>query len=189
MLFSSSRAKAQAETKSDVAYIEAGIQSDLVVSSAEFKETPGGKELLEIVIKKGEATATSTEWEPEKFADETEENFGKRCDGFTSRLLDILGCYYDTTALNVEASSFTELANWFVNLINAADKTKTVRAKLVFNKNGYVILAPGYRYTFIEPMTIAEEDSKIRILAKDVIVRPVKDVDDVNALKSEENPF
>ena len=189
MLFSSNRAKAQ-DNKSDVQYIEAGIVPGLVVASGELKETPSGKHLLEIILKKGEATATSTEWEPEKFADETEEDFAKRCDGFTARLLDILGCYYDKTSLNIEATSFTELANWFINLINAADKNKQVRAKIVYNKNGFAILAPGYRYTFIEPMTIAEEDSKLRILAKDVIVRPTKDVDNVSDLKSTSNaPF
>ena len=102
-----------------------------------------------------------------------------------SRLLDILGCFYPEDQLKVNVETFTELANWFISKVQMADKTKLVRVKAVFNKNGYVVLAGGYRYTFIEPMTIAKDNSKIRILAKDVIVRPEKEVDNIKDLKKE----
>lgn len=181
MLFSS---KNIVEAKNDVSFFQAGIQEDVKLESAEIKETPAGKRLIEVTFSKGGAKLTSSEWEPERFADETDKRFATRCTGFLSRLTDMLMPFYPKEALTIEVDSFAQLAQWFVKMVNAADKTKLVRIKCVYNKNGYVVLAPGYLYTFIEPMTIKAEDSKIRILSKDVIERPKKEVDNIEELKT-----
>ena len=182
MLFNSEN---KAIEKNDVNFFEAGIIEDVKLERAELKTTPTGKRLIEVTFTKGGAKLVSSEWEPEKRETDTQEDYERQCSGFLSRLLDILGCFYPEDQLKVNVETFTELANWFISKVQMADKTKLVRVKAVYNKNGYVVLAGGYRYTFIEPMTIAKDNSKIRILAKDVIVRPEKEVDNIRDLKKE----
>lgn len=189
-MFSSEQANAISEN--DIQYLEAGIVEDVELSGAEFKSSPSGNKYIEITFKKDGAAVTSTEWEPKPFGDQTDADFAKSQALFVKRLLKILECFYDKTLLNVKADTFEELANWFVKLITVADKSKLVRVKLTYNKSGYVVLAPGAYYTVIEPMTIAKGDSKIRILSKDVIMRPKKDTDDIKDIKdtkSDDLPF
>lgn len=182
MLFNSDNIVAE---KNDISFFEAGIVDDVKLETIERKTTPNGKNLIELTFTKGGSKLTSSEWEPEKFADEKEEDFERRCSGYLSRLIDILACFYDRSSLTVKADSFSDLADWFVMKAQSADKTHLVRIKSVYNKNGYIVLAGGYKYTFIEPMTVKKEDTKIRILSKDVIVRPEKDVDEIKDIKTD----
>ena len=62
-------------------------------------------------------------------------------------------------------------ANYIATMLNAADKTKKLRLKLVYNKDGYTTIPTAVDDTFIEPMDVTE--SNIKITAKDVVVRPV----------------
>ena len=68
-------------------------------------------------------------------------------------------------------------------MLNAADKTKKLRLKLVYNKDGYTTIPTAVDDTFIEPMDVTE--SNIKITAKDVVVRPV--IADKEA--KNDNPF
>jgi hypothetical protein len=73
--------------------------------------------------------------------------------------------------LNFDGESFVEFADWLVNLLNKADKTISLRVKLVYNNKGYLTMPSYAKFKFIERMDIAV--SAVKILDKDQIVRPV----------------
>ena len=59
-------------------------------------------------------------------------------------------------------------------MINVADKSKSLRLKLVYNKDGYTTLPTAVDEPFIEPMELQDgQEYKVKINAKDVVVRPV----------------
>ena len=124
---------------SNAKYIESGIQEGIEIKGAEFKTLPSGKQLFEITLAQGEATATSSEWETTRYSDETDEDFKKRCLGHLERLTKILECYYDRSMLVVEASDFEGLFNWFNRMLQLADKTKKLRGKFTYNKDGFIV--------------------------------------------------
>lgn len=173
MLYSKDRAANI--SKSDIKYIPAGINENVLLQSAKYERSPKGKDFLEITFIKNGATLTHTEWEP-KMADfiTTEEALQQKVDKQYSRMLQILTCFYPETALNFNGETFKEFAEWVVGLLNAADKNKKLRVKVVYNNKGYTTLPSYAKYTFIEPMELPEgETSAITELNIDKFIRPV----------------
>ena len=154
-------------------YMNAGINEGVSIDKVEVKVSPNGNKMFDITfINEQGQTAVHTEWEPKmapwmKDKSDLERNQARQF----KKMLQILMCYYTDEQINFEGEDFMSFANYIATMLNAADKTKKLRLKLVYNKDGYTTIPTAVDDTFIEPMDVAE--SKIQITAKDVIVRPV----------------
>jgi hypothetical protein len=154
-------------------YMNAGINEGVSIDKVEVKVSPNGNKMFDITfINEQGQTAVHTEWEPKmapwmKDKSDLERNQARQI----KKMLQILMCYYTDEQINFEGEDFMSFANYIATMLNAADKTKKLRLKLVYNKDGYTTIPTAVDDTFIEPMDVAE--SKIQITAKDIVVRPV----------------
>lgn len=184
MIYSTELANQIQESKNK--YLEAGIHDNVKFVSARVDESINGNIFIEFKFEKDEQTMTHTEWESTKKPMESEEDFQNRANRQVKRILQILSCFYPKEALVFAGSSFSEFANWVVNLLNAANKDILLRVKIVYNNKGYTTLPNYCKFTFIEPMNLPEgQVSKITELNIDVFVRPItadKETTDVNPL-------
>mgnify|MGYP005902628329 FL=1 len=184
MIYSTELANQIQESKNK--YLEAGIHDNVKFVSARVDKSINGNIFIEFKFEKDEQTMTHTEWESTKKPMESEEDFQNRANRQVKRILQILSCFYPKEALVFAGSSFSEFANWVVNLLNAANKDILLRVKIVFNNKGYTTLPNYCKFTFIEPMNLPEgQVSKITELNIDVFVRPItadKETTDVNPL-------
>ena len=184
MIYSTELANQIQESKNK--YLEAGIHDNVKFVSARVDKSINGNIFIEFKFEKDEQTMTHTEWESTKKPKESEEVFQNRANRQVKRILQILSCFYPKEALVFAGSSFSEFANWVVNLLNAANKDILLRVKIVYNNKGYTTLPNYCKFTFIEPMNLPEgQVSKITELNIDVFVRPItadKETTDVNPL-------
>jgi hypothetical protein len=184
MIYSTELANQIQESKNK--YLEAGIHDNVKFVSARVDKSINGNIFTEFKFEKDEQTMTHTEWESTKKPMESEEDFQNRANRQVKRILQILSCFYPKEALVFAGSSFSEFANWVVNLLNAANKDILLRVKIVYNNKGYTTLPNYCKFTFIEPMNLPEgQVSKITELNIDVFVRPItadKETTDVNPL-------
>lgn len=184
MIYSTELANQIQESKNK--YLEAGIHDNVKFVSARVDKSINGNIFIEFKFEKDEQTMTHTEWESTKKPMESEEDFQNRANRQVKRILQILSCFYSKEALVFAGSSFSEFANWVVNLLNAANKDILLRVKIVYNNKGYTTLPNYCKFTFIEPMNLPEgQVSKITELNIDVFVRPItadKETTDVNPL-------
>ena len=154
-------------------YMNAGINEGVSIDKVEVKVSPNGNKMFDITfINEQGQTAVHTEWEPKmapwmKDKSDLERNQARQF----KKMLQILMCYYTDEQINFEGEDFMSFANYIATMLNAADKTKKLRLKLVYNKDGYTTIPTAVDDTFIEPMDVAE--SKIQITAKDIVVLPV----------------
>lgn len=154
-------------------YMNAGINEGVSIDKVEVKVSPNGNKMFDITfINEQGQTAVHTEWEPKmapwmKDKSDLERNQARQF----KKMLQILMCYYTDEQINFEGEDFMSFANYIATMLNAADKTKKLRLKLVYNKDGYTTIPTAVDDTFIEPMNVTE--SKIQITTKDVVVRPV----------------
>lgn len=168
-----SKERAQQIAKNDIKYIPAGIQENVALKSARVTTSPNGNLFLEITFEKDGATLTQTEWKPTKFGNMSDEDLQKKEDTQFSRMMQILLCFYKDEELIFNASTFEGWAEEVANYLNRADKSKLLRIKVVYNNKNYTTLPTYAKYTFIEPMTIAKEDSSIVELGIDKFTRSV----------------
>lgn len=184
MIYSTELANQIQESKNK--YLEAGIHDNVKFVSARVDKSINGNIFIEFKFEKDEQTMTHTEWESTKKPMESEEDFQNRANRQVKRILQILSCFYPKEALVFAGSSFSEFANWVVNLLNAANKDILLRVKIVYNNKGYTTLPNYCKFTFIEPMNLPEgQVSKITELNIDVFVRPItadKETTDINPL-------
>ena len=154
-------------------YMNAGINESVSIDKVEVKVSPNGNKMFDITfINEQGQTAVHTEWEPKmapwmKDKSDLERNQARQF----KKMLQILLCFYKDEQINFEGEDFMSFANYIATMLNAADKTKKLRLKLVYNKDGYTTIPTAVDDTFIEPMDVTE--SKIQITAKDIVVRPV----------------
>lgn len=154
-------------------YMNAGINEGVSIDKVEVKVSPNGNKMFDITfINEQGQTAVHTEWEPKmapwmKDKSDLERNQARQF----KKMLQILLCFYKDEQINFEGEDFMSFANYIATMLNAADKTKKLRLKLVYNKDGYTTIPTAVDDTFIEPMDVTE--SKIQITAKDIVVRPV----------------
>ena len=161
--------------KKDIKFIPAGINEDVVLKSAKTEESPNGSRFLEIVFEKNGATLTHTEWEPKMNAyTTTVAQLTEKQNNQYSRMLQILDCFYNDDHIDFEGESFKEFAEYIVNKLNSADKTKKLRVKVVYNDRGYTTLPKYAKYTFIEPMILPEgKTTAIAALGIDMFTKPI----------------
>ena len=154
-------------------YMPAGINENVTLDKVEVKVSPNGNKMFDITfVNEQGQTAVHTEWEPKmapwmKDKSDLERNQARQF----KKMLQILLCFYKDEQINFEGEDFMSFANYIAAMLNSADKTKKLRLKLVYNKDGYTTIPTAVDDTFIEPMDVKE--SNIKITAKDVVVRPV----------------
>jgi hypothetical protein len=169
-----SKERALTIAKKDVKFIPTGIIENVTLKSARVAKSPTGKDFLEITFEKEGATLTQTEWKPTKFEGMTDEQLQAKEDTQFSRMMQILLCFYKNEELVFNGTSFEEFANEVVTYLNNADKSKLLRVKVVYNKDGYTTLPSYAKYTFIEPMVLPEgSTSAIVELGIDQFTKPV----------------
>ena len=123
-------------------YMPAGINEGVRIDKVEVKTSPNGNKMFDITfINESGQTAVHTEWEPKmapwmKDKSDLERNQARQY----KKMMQILLCYYKDEQINFEGESFAEFANWIATMINVADKSKLLRLKLVYNKDGYTTL-------------------------------------------------
>ena len=168
-MYNSSRAKEISTTK----VIAAGINDNCKLIGAELKMSPiQNNAFIEITFNTSDGLKfTHTEWTPTKFEGMSDADLEKKYDTQYARMLQILECFYKEDELNFDGESFVEFANWLVDLLNKADKTISLRVKLVYNNKGYLTMPSYAKFKFIERMDTTV--SAVKILDKDQIVRPV----------------
>ena len=170
-----SKERAASISKSDIKYIPAGIIENVVLKSVKTEVSPNGNQFLEIVFEKDGATLTHTEWKPTLggFVT-TEEQLQTKMDKQYSRMLQILNCYYKDEELDFNGESFEQFAQWITDMLNKVDKSKKLRAKIVYNDKGYTTLPSYAKYTFIEPMILPDGmTSAIAKLGIDNFEKPI----------------
>ena len=154
-------------------YMNAGINENVTLDKVEVKVSPNGNKMFDITfVNEQGQTAVHTEWEPKmahwmKDKTDLERNQARQF----KKMLQILLCFYKDEQINFEGEDFMSFADYIATMLNAADKTKKLRLKLVYNKDGYTTIPTAVDDTFIESMDITE--SNIKITAKDIVVRPV----------------
>lgn len=168
-MYNSNRAKEISTTK----VIAAGINDNCKLVGAELKMSPiQNNAFVEITFNTADGLKfTHTEWTPTKFEGMTDADLEKKYDTQYARMLQILECFYKEDELNFDGESFVEFANWLVDLLNKADKSISLRVKLVYNNKGYLTMPSYAKFKFIERMDTAI--SAVKILDKDQIVRPI----------------
>jgi hypothetical protein len=171
MVFSTN--KAMLLPKNDVSYIESGIHENITLTNVIKNVSTNGSNFLEFTFtNESGANMKHTEFEPSSSAQNYEERVLKQM----SRILQILGVFFTKEDLvSGDLNSVTDFYQWVLNKYAVADKTKKMRIKVVYNDKGYTTLPNYSTYTFVESMTITKENSKIRILSLDKMVRPVAD--------------
>ena len=165
--------------------IPAGIIEDVVISEVRVETSKNGNVYIAFTFDKDGATASQTEWEPRKWPDMDESRFQDACTKQVKHTLQILECYYPKEVLNFKGETFKEFANWVKALMDKADLSKKLRVKFVYKDNGYIELPKYCMYTFIEPMTVSKEESKIAELSIDQFTKPIvadKEVPVINPL-------
>lgn len=173
-MYNTKRAEENVIVSNDSKYLDAGIHCNVKVEEASVRKSPTDKTFLEIKFTKDGKIMTHTEWEARKRDDETTESYEAKCDRQVSRMLQILKCFYPKESLVFTGSSFKEFVDWVAAMINAADKNKLVKVKIVYNDSGYTTLPKYSAFQFIEPMILPEgETSKIAKLGIDLFERPI----------------
>ena len=169
-------------------YMPAGINENVTLDKVEVKVSPNGNKMFDITfVNEQSQTAVHTEWEPKmapwmKDKSDLERNQARQY----KKMLQILLCFYTDEQINFEGEDFMSFANYIAMMLNAADKTKKLRLKLVYNKDGYTTLPTTVDEAFIESMELGDGESyKVQINAKDVILRPVTADKEVK----NDNPF
>lgn len=171
MIFSTDSAF-KIETK-DVSYLEGGIHEDVSLVGVRQERSANGNLFLEFAFDKNGAQLTHTEYEPTKRADQSTEDLEAKANNQVRRILQILQVWYTKEQLSsFSAESFDQFGKWVKGMLDAADKSKKVRLKVVYGNTGYTSLPKYAKYTFIESMEIPASESKVKDLKIDVFVRP-----------------
>lgn len=158
-------------------YMSAGVNENVHIDKVEVKTSPQGNKMFDITfINDAGQTAVHTEWEPKmapwmKDKSDLERNQARQY----KKMMQILLCYYTDEQINFEGETFTEFANWVATMLNMAPKSKKLRLKLVYNKDGYTTIPTKIDDPFIEPMELGDgEEYKVKVIeGKDLIIRPV----------------
>lgn len=184
-MYSSERAKII--VKKDVVYLPTGIVDDVKLVAVRFDKSINNNSFIEFKFEKENKALIHTEWEPSKRSDETAEDFQNKCDNQFSRIEQIMKCYYPNPEdRNFIGETFDQFAQWVADMLNKANLDTLLRVKIVYNNSGYTTLPKYAKYTFIEPMALADENKSVIVkLGIDQFEKPV--VADLE--KSNPSPF
>lgn len=166
--------KAKTILRKDVAYLSAGIYENVKLIAVRFDKSIRGNYFIEFRFEKDGKTMSHTEWEPTK-GTRTDEEFQSTCDNQFSRIDQILKCFYPNDEdRKFVGDSFKEFAEWIIKMLDNANRDTLLRVKIVYNDNGYTTLPKYARYTFIEPMSLFNENKSVIVkLNIDLFEKPI----------------
>lgn len=157
-------------------YLEAGIHENIKFTDVEYKTTVNNNEFLSFTFENEKGhKGTHTEW---PFKGQITENTLFIIVKQVSLLKQIGEAIVGKGNFNVQAESFKDMAQKVVNLLKPQITNKLFRLKVVYDNRGYTSLANNPNWTFIEPMSIPKEESKIQILSNDKMSRQKQDKED-----------
>lgn len=185
-------------------YIDAGIHENIQLVDVVYGTTDNNNEFLAFYFENEHGDKLShTEWPavPIKPFDamNSEERvaFLEKIDNQKRRIGQIVTTFISREQYDFEVNSFKEYAENIIRLLKSSLRTKPVRVKVIYNKKNFTSLPNYWKYVFIEPMTVAKEDSKIRILSIDKMVKdrpniksePILDLIEKEDTKVDDIPF
>ena len=154
-------------------YMPVGINENVTLKEVNVKKTDQGRDFLEIIFENAQGqTATLTEWKNEKNQwIVTDEDLQRRDNQQFGRILQIIDAVNGQHA-DFEGNSFVEMINWVKTQLNPSNVGNQVRLKVVYDKKGYTkVSSLGI---FVEPMSVPEEQSQIKLWKNDLLERPVQ---------------
>ena len=158
-------------------YMPVGINENITLKEVNVKKTDNGRDFLEIVFENEQGqTATMTEWKNEKnMWIKTDEDLQNRDNQQFGRILQVIDAAMGSHT-DFEGSSFAEMINWVKAQLepatNPANMRQGMRLKVVYDKKGYTKVS-SYGI-FVEPMSVAKEESQIKLWKNDLLERPVQ---------------
>ena len=158
-------------------YMPVGINENVTLKEVNVNKTPQGRDFLEIIFENEQGqTATMTEWKNEKnMWIKTDEDLQNRDNQQFGRILQVIDAFCGKHG-DFEGSSFIEMINWvqneFENAKSYLTESTKLRLKVVYDKKGYTKVS-SYGI-FVEPMSVAKEESQIKLWKNDLLERPVQ---------------
>ena len=161
-------------TEFNSSYMPVGINENVTLKEVNVNKTPQGRDFLEIIFENEQGqTATMTEWKNEKnMWIKTDEDLQNRDNQQFGRILQVIDCL--GLRPEFEGSSFVEMINWTKGILEQYKNidNKKLRLKVVYDKKGYTkVSSLG---VFVEPMSVAKEESQIKLWKNDLMERPVQ---------------
>ena len=164
-------------TEFNSSYMPVGINENVTLKEVNVNKTPQGRDFLEIIFENEQGqTATMTEWKNEKnMWIKTDEDLQNRDNQQFGRILQVIDAA-NGSHIDFEGSSFVEMINWVKAQLepatNPANMRQGMRLKVVYDKKGYTkVSSLG---VFVEPMSVAKEESQIKLWKNDLLERPVQ---------------
>lgn len=164
-------------TEFNSSYMPVGINENVTLKEVNVNKTPQGRDFLEIIFENEQGqTATMTEWKNEKnMWIKTDEDLQNRDNQQFGRILQVIDAA-NGSHIDFEGSSFAEMINWVKAQLepatNPANMRQGMRLKVVYDKKGYTkVSSLG---VFVEPMSVAKEESQIKLWKNDLLERPVQ---------------
>lgn len=158
-------------------YMPVGINENVTLKEVNVKKTDQGRDFLEIIFENAQGqTATLTEWKNEKNQwIVTDEDLQRRDNQQFGRILQVIDAA-NGSHTDFEGNSFVEMINWVKAQLepatNPANMRQGMRLKVVYDKKGYTkVSSLGI---FVEPMSVPEEQSQIKLWKNDLLERPVQ---------------
>ena len=163
-------------------YMSAGINENVTLKEVNVKKSPTNLDFIEFVFEnEAGQTATMTEWKNNKgLYIKTDEDLQRADNAQFGRILQIVRSYMETLP-DAEFNSFTDVINWVKSTLDAVTDrdSKKLRLKVIYDKNNYTVVSKNG--IFVEPMTVAKEDSQIKQFKRDHFERIiVADKEDAN---------
>ena len=159
-------------TEFNSSYMPTGINENITLKEVNVNKTPNGRDFLEIIFENEQGqTATMTEWKNEKnMWIKTDEDLQRRDNQQFGRILQVIdavkGGHND-----FEGSSFVEMITWAKTCLSDGESS-SVRLKVTYDKNGYTQVSKNG--IFVESMSVAKEESQIKLWKNDLLERPVQ---------------
>lgn len=164
-------------TEFNSSYMPVGINENVTLKEVNVNKTPQGRDFLEIIFENEQGqTATMTEWKNEKnMWIKTDEDLQNRDNQQFGRILQVIDAA-NGSHIDFEGSSFVEMINWVKAQLEPATNPDNIRQgmrlKVVYDKKGYTkVSSLG---VFVEPMSVAKEESQIKLWKNDLLERPVQ---------------
>lgn len=159
-------------------YMPVGINENVWLKEVNVNKSPTGKDFLEFIFEnEAGQTVTVSEWKNEKgLWVKTDEDLQTRDNQQFGRILQIIDAVVGSHG-DFEGNSFIEMINWAKAQIGLAKEGDAVmrhlvRLKVIYDKKGYTTVS---RYgVFIEPISVAKEESQIKLFKSDLLERPVQ---------------
>lgn len=182
---------------SNSTWIEPGIHENLKLVEVKYDKSKNGKEFLAFYVENEKGDKVSnTEWpfNMKKPLDEMtaaeQETAISIIENQKSKVKQIVEVFKPN--FNIDAGSFKEFAEKTIAFLGEDYKDKLFRLKVVYDKRGYTTFAQSGKVRFIESMDTTKEESNIRLIPSDRIVRPPMEKDqpskEVNPLELSDLP-